>query len=95
MCEVAGSQDGPLATYSVTGFVHFANGHFIAFVRRSMKWLKCDDSIVTEMDAVTAIWLQIIFVENCRDNNCIARWMCRVLQICCHCNVCRTCWRKF
>ena len=41
------------------------NGHFVAFVRRGMQWLKCDDSIVTEMNTIPAIWPHIIFSPHC------------------------------
>ena len=52
-----------MATYSVKGFVQFVNGNFVAFVRRGMQWLKCDDSKVTEMKTGAAIWPHIIFLK--------------------------------
>ena len=52
--------------YLVTSFVQHVHGHFIAFVRCGGRWLKCDDSIVTDSVAPSSIWPTVIFLEKYR-----------------------------
>eukprot|EP00435_Cladocopium_sp_Y103_P002278 s8318_g1.t1 len=56
--------------YTVTGFVHHQqqNGseHFVAYVHSHGKWLKCDDSRVTEVEAMEPLWPCVIFLERLR-----------------------------
>ena len=53
--------------YLATSFVQHVNGHFVAFVRCGGRWLKCDDSIVTDFVTPSTIWPTLIFLENIAD----------------------------
>ena len=51
----------------MTGFVEFRGGHFIAYVRQKSGWVKCDDSVVSRLEAgVTGRWPSVIFLEKLR-----------------------------
>ena len=52
--------------YLTTSFVQHVNGHFVAFVRCGGRWLKCDDSIVTDFVTPSTIWPTLIFLEKYR-----------------------------
>ena len=52
--------------YLATSFVQHVNGHFIAFVRCGGRWLKCDDSVVTDFATPSTIWPTLIFLEKYR-----------------------------
>lgn len=52
--------------YLTTSFVQHVNGHFVAFVRCGGRWLKCDDSVVTDFATPSTIWPTLIFLEKYR-----------------------------
>ena len=63
----------PRVLYVVTGFVECSNHHFVAYVKQKTGWFKCDDSVVTRLEAgVGTIWPRLIFMEKMRRQRCSA-----------------------